>query len=97
MSVKIRLKRTGRRHRHSFRIVACDTRASRDGKVIETLGSYDPEEKVEDQQIRLKAERVEHWLGVGAQPTETVARLLKKKGVKVSEVRAKAKAEAKPE
>ena len=89
--VKIRLKRTGRRHRASFRIVVCDSRASRDGKVIETVGSYDPEGKVEDQQVQLEPERVEYWLSVGAQPSETVAQLLKKKGIHASEVRARAK------
>lgn len=94
MSVKIRLKRTGRRHRASFRIVACDERASRDGKVLEVLGSYDPLGKIEDQQVRVKPERVEHWLRVGAQPTDTVVNLLKKKGIRVSEVRARAKAES---
>ena len=79
--VRIRLKRTGRRHRSSFRIVACDIRASRDGKVIETLGSYDPEGKIEEKQVQVNRERVEYWLSVGAQPSETVAQLLKKKGI----------------
>lgn len=93
--VKIRLKRTGRRHRRSFRIVACDARASRDGKVIETLGNYDPLAKTEDRQVQLKPERIEYWLSVGAQPTQTVAQLLRKKGIRAAEVRARAK--AKPE
>lgn len=93
--VKIRLKRTGRRHQASFRIVAVDARASRDGKVIETLGSYDPLAKSEDQEVRLKADRIEYWLSVGAQPTETVAQMLKKKGIYPAEVRARAKGEAK--
>lgn len=86
--VKIRLQRTGRRHRSSFRIVACDIRQSRDGKVIENLGSYNPEAKVEDAQIQVDAERVAHWLSVGAQPTETVAQLLKKKGIDATPGRA---------
>jgi len=89
--VKIRLKRTGRRHRASFRIVVCDAQASRDGKVIETVGSYDPLVKSEDQQVQLKSERIEYWLRVGAQPTQTVAQLLKKKGIRAAEVRARAK------
>jgi len=93
--VKIRLKRTGRRHRSSFRIVACDVRASRDGKVLETLGSYDPLAKTEDRQVQLKPARVEHWLSVGAQPTQTVVQLLKKKGIRVGEVRARAKEKSK--
>jgi len=95
LSVKIRLKRMGRLHRASFRIVACDTRSSRDGEVIERLGSYDPLGKVEEQQVQFDAGRVEYWLSVGAQPTLTVERLLKKKGIKVSDVRAKVKAAAK--
>ena len=95
--VKIRLKRTGRRHRRSFRIVACDARASRDGKVIETLGSYDPLAKTDDQQVQLKGDRVEYWLSVGAQPTDTVRQILKKKGIHVAEVRARAKGTAEAE
>lgn len=91
MSVKIRLKRMGRLHRASFRIVACDVRSSRDGEVIEKLGSYDPLGKVPEQQVQLNAERVEHWLSVGAQPTATVARLLKKKGIQPAAIRAKLK------
>ena len=95
MAVKIRLKRTGRRHRTSFRIVACDVRASRDGKVLETLGSYDPEVADDAKKVQVKPERVEHWIRAGAQPTRTVAQLLKKQGIKVVEVRAKMKAETK--
>ncbi len=95
MSVKIRLKRTGRRHAISFRIVACDERSSRDGEVIERLGSYNPRAKLEGEQIQIKPERIEHWLMVGAQPTPTVVKLLKKKGLKVSEVRARAKTKGK--
>ena len=72
-----------------------DTRSSRDGEVIERLGSYDPLGKVEEQQVQFDAGRVEYWLSVGAQPTLTVERLLKKKGIKVSDVRAKVKAAAK--
>ena len=81
MSVKIRLKRTGRRHRHSFRIVACDTRASRDGKVIEELGWYDPQAAEADKQVSLNRERIEYWLSVGAQPSDTVRDLLKRQGI----------------
>jgi small subunit ribosomal protein S16 len=92
--VRIRLRRTGRRHRASFRIVACDARSARDGKVIETLGSYDPEMKDESQQVQVNADRVEHWIKVGAQPSDTVANLLRKVGIRLGEVRAKVKAEA---
>jgi len=95
LSVKIRLKRMGRLHRTSFRIVACDTRSSRDGEVVENLGSYDPLGKVADKQVQFDAGRVEYWISVGAQPTATVTRLLRTKGLKVSEVRAKVKAKGK--
>jgi small subunit ribosomal protein S16 len=79
--VKIRLTRTGRLHKNSFRIVACDAKASRDGKILERLGNYNPQAKSEDQQLHVDVERVKHWLSVGAQPTATVVRLLKKSGI----------------
>jgi small subunit ribosomal protein S16 len=56
-----------------------DSRNPRDGRVIEELGWYDPHAKEQDQQSSLNRERIEYWLGVGAQPTETVRDLLKKK------------------
>ncbi|MHC4442465.1 MAG: 30S ribosomal protein S16 [Planctomycetota bacterium] len=79
--VRIRLKRTGRRHRPSFRVTAVDVRASRDGRVLEELGYYDPANKNPDLQLNLKRERIEYWLSVGAQPSETVRDLLKKVNV----------------
>lgn len=81
MAVKIRLKRFGRRHRSFYRLSAMDSRSPRDGKVIEELGWYDPKAKDPDQQVSLKRERIEYWLGTGAQPTETVAALLKRNGI----------------
>jgi small subunit ribosomal protein S16 len=82
--VRIRLKRTGRRHRPSYRLAAVDQRATRDGMVIEELGLYDPDNKNPDMQSRLKKERIEYWLGQGAQPTDTVRNLLKKSGIGVA-------------
>ncbi len=76
--VKIRLKRMGRRGRAFFRICAFDAREERDGRSIEQLGTYDPMEKEESKKVILKRERIEYWLSVGAQPTETVASILKK-------------------
>lgn len=76
--VKIRLKRMGRRNRAFFRICAFDAREERDGRSIEQLGTYDPMEKDESKKVVLKRERIEYWLSVGAQPTETVASILKK-------------------
>ncbi|GAX59883.1 30S ribosomal protein S16 [Candidatus Scalindua japonica] len=76
--VKLRLKRMGRRNRAFFRLCAFDAREERDGRSIEQLGTYDPMEKDEDKKVVLKRERIEYWLSVGAQPTETVASILKK-------------------
>ena len=81
VAVKLRLKRFGRRHRTCYRLNAIDGRTARDGKVIEELGFYDPEAKQPDQQLRIDRQRVEYWLSVGAQPSQTVANLLKHAGV----------------
>ena len=81
--VKIRLKRMGRRNRAFFRICAFDAREERDGRSIEQLGTYDPREKDESKKVVLKRERIEYWLSVGAQPTETVASILKKNEIAV--------------
>lgn len=58
-----------------------DSRKPRDGRVIEELGWYDPHQKNEDEQTELNRERIEYWLSVGAQPSETVGNLLKKNGI----------------
>lgn len=79
--VKLRLKRTGRRHQAFYRIVAVDLKARRDSAPIEELGHYDPLEKDAAKQVVLKTERATHWLNAGAQPSETVAKILKKAGV----------------
>lgn len=80
MSVRIRMKKMGRTHRPFFRICATDKRAPRDGRVLEELGTYDPMIAETDARVQLKNERVEYWLGVGAQPSEKVAVLIKKYG-----------------
>jgi len=67
--VKIRLKRTGGKNWISFRIVVCDIRKQRDGKMVEELGYYDPKHSDE----KLNQERLEYWLSQGAQMSETVA------------------------
>jgi small subunit ribosomal protein S16 len=79
--VKLRLKRMGRRNRAFFRICAFDAREERDGRSIEQLGTYDPMEKDEEKKVVLKRDRIEYWLSVGAQPTETVASILKKNNI----------------
>lgn len=79
MAVKLRLKRQGRRNRSFYRIAAVDSRNPRDGAVLEELGWYDPNAKQAEQQLSLDLERVEHWLKVGAQPTETVEALIRRR------------------
>ncbi|MFQ5461993.1 MAG: 30S ribosomal protein S16 [Phycisphaerae bacterium] len=79
--VRIRLKRIGRRHRPSYRVAAVDARRARDSRVLEELGSYDPINADEDRQVVLRRERIEYWLGVGAQPSDTVRRILQKQGL----------------
>ncbi len=77
--VVLRLKRMGRRHRPFYRINAMDRRSPRDGRVIEQLGWYDPIAP-DDRQLSVKIDRVDYWLSVGAQPSSTVASLLRRVG-----------------
>jgi small subunit ribosomal protein S16 len=78
--VVLRLKRMGRTHRPFYRLNAMDQRSPRDGRVIEDLGWYDPI-AAEDKQLNLKTDRIDYWLRVGAQPSQTVKGLLKRVGV----------------
>ncbi|MCF7956491.1 MAG: 30S ribosomal protein S16 [Phycisphaerae bacterium] len=82
MAVKIRMMRLGRRHRPFYRINAVDGRTPRDGRILEKLGHYDPIEKDASKQLIIDLERVQHWLGLGAIPTESVDDILAKKGLK---------------
>ena len=79
MSVKIRLRRMGAKKRPFYRLVVADSRRARDGRFIETLGYYNP--CVEPIELKIDADRAAYWLGVGAQPSDTVQALLKKQGV----------------
>ena len=79
MAVKIRLKRMGKKRKPFYRIVAADSRAPRDGRFIEEIGTYDPNQ--EPSVVKIDAEAAKKWLGNGAQPTETVAKLLKQAGI----------------
>jgi small subunit ribosomal protein S16 len=72
----------GRRHRPFFRINAIESRAPRDGRIIEKLGHYDPIEKDPAKQIVLNRERIEYWLGQGAVPSDTVSQILLRAGIK---------------
>lgn len=78
MAVKIRLKRFGKIRAPFYRVVVADSRTKRDGRVIEEIGQYHPTE--EPSVIKIESERALYWLGVGAQPTEQVAALLKLTG-----------------
>ena len=80
MSVRIRMKKLGRRHRPFYRICAMDARSPRDGRVLEELGTYDPMVADVDARAVLNGERISYWLGVGAQPSEKVKVLIKKYG-----------------
>lgn len=80
MAVRIRMKKLGRLHRPFYRICAMDGQRPRDGRVIEELGSYDPMVPETDLRCLLHRERVDYWLGVGAQPTDKVRVLIKKYG-----------------
>lgn len=79
MAVKMRLKRLGYKKHPIYRVVVADSRAQRDGGVIEQIGTYDPNQ--EPSLLNIDAELAKKWLGNGAQPTETVAKLLKQAGV----------------
>jgi small subunit ribosomal protein S16 len=74
------MKKIGRSHQSFFRICAMDKRQPRHGRPLEELGTYDPLVKDTDARARLKAERVDYWLSVGALPSEKVAVLIKKYG-----------------
>jgi small subunit ribosomal protein S16 len=80
MSTKIRLKRFGSKKRPYYRIVVMDSRAPRDGRALEEVGLYHPIE-VDEQQITIKEDRVRDWLEKGAEPSDTVRKLLNKKNI----------------
>jgi small subunit ribosomal protein S16 len=80
VAVKIRMKKMGRKHRPFFRICAIDARSPRDGRVLEELGTYDPMVHDVDARALINGERIQYWLGVGAQPSDKVKVLIKKYG-----------------
>ena len=79
MAVKLRLKRMGAKKRPFYRIVASDSRSPRDGRFIETVGTYDP--IVEPAEIKIDEEKALKWLKDGATPTDTVRNLFSKTGI----------------
>ncbi len=82
MALKIRLSRGGAKKRPFYRIVIADSRSPRDGRFIERVGTYDPLlPKDSDERIKLNEERIQHWLSVGARPTDRVHRFLDAAGM----------------
>lgn len=79
MAVKIRLRRLGYKKHPVYRVVVADSRSQRDGSVIDQIGTYDPNQ--EPSVVKIDAEAAKKWLNNGAQPTETVAKLLKQAGI----------------
>jgi small subunit ribosomal protein S16 len=88
MSLKIRLARAGAKKRPYYRIVVADSRSPRDGRYIEKIGTYDPLlPKGSPERVKLAEERVKHWLGHGAQPTDRVLRFLDVAGIRKRDAR----------
>jgi small subunit ribosomal protein S16 len=94
MAVKIRLRRMGTKKTPFYRLVVADSRAARDGRFVESLGTYDPRKQPVG--VKIDEEKALRWLRLGAQPTDTVRALLSKAGVmkRFAEGRAAAKAAA---
>ena len=82
MSLKIRLARAGTKKRPYYHVVIADARSPRDGRFIEKIGTYDPKLEDKSKRVNLVTERVQHWLSVGAQPTDRVARFVDAAGLK---------------
>ncbi len=76
MSVSIRLRREGAKNRPYYKIVVTDSRSPRDGKFIEIIGTYDPKKSGHNSTVKM--DRVEYWIGKGAQPSDTVRSLIKR-------------------
>jgi small subunit ribosomal protein S16 len=92
MAMKIRLARGGSKKRPFYAIVAADSRMPRDGRFIEKLGTYAPLlPKDSEERVKMNMERVQHWLGQGAQPTDRVQRMLEAAGVLPKKERANLK------
>ena len=94
MAVRVRLTRVGSRKNPIWRVIVADQRSPRDGRVIETIGRYNAQ--VEPSEIVLDEERLRHWLGRGAQPSDTVRSLMRAKGIAPGAAAAPAPAAADP-
>lgn len=95
MATKIKLTRMGMKKQPTYRVVIQPEHSKRDGRYIENIGYYDP--RTEPATIEIKKDRVEYWLSVGAQPTESVGRLLKSAGITDKYYRARFKKKTAPE
>ena len=93
MAVKLRLKRMGSKQKPFYRIVAADSRSPRDGRFIETVGTYNPIKQPAE--VNIDEEKANKWLNNGAQPTDTVKALLSKAGILAKRAAAKTKKEGK--
>ena len=82
MAVRIRLRRVGSKKNPIWRVVVADKRSPRDGRTIETIGRYNPQ--TDPSVIEIDEDRARHWLEHGAQPSETVASLLRSQGIKAT-------------
>ena len=74
--LKIRLQRHGAKHAPFYRMVVAESTSPRDGRFIEILGTYNPQAHVREEELNLRIQRIDHWLGVGAQPTDTASSLI---------------------
>ena len=93
MAVKLRLKKGGAKQRPFYRIVAADARSPRDGRFIDTIGTYNPIPS--EYEVNIDEEKAMYWLTNGAQPTDTVKNLLSKKGIIAKYTESKTKKEGK--
>ena len=91
MSLKLRLARAGAKKRPYYHVVVADARSPRDGRFIEKVGTYDPKLADTTKRVNLVTERVQHWLSVGAQPTDRVLRFLDAAGLLKREARSNPK------
>ncbi|RIY02464.1 30S ribosomal protein S16 [Aureimonas flava] len=81
MPLKMRLARAGSKKRPYYHVVIADARSPRDGRFIETVGSWNPMLPKDAERVTLREDRIKHWLGEGAQPTDRVLRFLDKAGI----------------
>ena len=97
MAVKLRFKRMGRIHAPFYRLSAIDSRTPRDGRVIEELGTYDPQNKDQAKIFMAKLDRCKYWLDVGAIPSPTASTMMKRAGLEHKQLRLPKPGKPKPD